>query len=82
MTASRKLFVSTIVGSILTGLYWIGFFYIAYGMTAGDTRPGTEASGARGTVTALFVWVGGFAVYMLLAWGWRRIDFRLARQDG
>lgn len=79
MTLSSKLLLSTLIGSVLTGLYWVGFFYVAYGLTGGDYRPGTGPSDTRRTMTAAFVWIGGFVVYALLAWVWRRIDFRLAR---
>ncbi len=80
MTTSRKLLFSTIVGSVLTGAYWIGFFAVAYGLTAGDYRPGTGPGDAQRSATAWFVWISGFAVYALLAWLWRRIDFKLAGQ--
>lgn len=70
--ATRLL--STVVGSLLTGLYWIAFFYVAYGLTAGDVSPGRPSSGVA---TAVLVYVGGFAIYAALAWAWRSIDFAL-----
>ena len=74
--------LSTFVGSALTGAYWLAFFALAYGLTAGDYRPGSPAEPTdwhRG-ITAWLIWGSGFAVYVVLAWGWRRLDFFLARR--
>ena len=69
--------LSTIVGSIVTGVYWIAFFYIAYALTSGDRRPGTPGGDSGGTVTAIIVYAIGFALYALVAWVWRSIDLKL-----
>lgn len=74
MSPFAKRLLSTVVGSILTGLYWIAFFYVAYGLTAGDPRPGEPAAGIGTTVA---VYAAGFALYALLAWGWRSIDLAM-----
>lgn len=81
MTTSHKLLLSTLLGSLLTGAYWIAFFAVAYALTAGDYRPGAGPSDSRGVTTAWLVWIIGFGIYAVLAWVWRRIDFRLAGRE-
>lgn len=78
MSISAKLVASTIIGSVLTGVYWLAFFALAYGLTGGDYRPGTGPSDGQRQIAAIVIWAMGFVVYAGLAWAWRRIDFRLA----
>ena len=73
-----KLWVSTALGSLLTGVYWLAFSFVAYGLTAGDHRPGTGPTDQQELATAWLVWISGFVVYAVLAWVWRRIDFSIA----
>lgn len=72
MSPLAKRLVSTLVGSLLTGLYWFAFFFVAYGITAGDPAPGTPASGIGLTIT---VHLAGLLLYAAFAWGWRSLDF-------
>ena len=83
MPRRAALLLSTIIGSALTGAYWLAFFALAYGLTAGDYRPGSpaEPTDLHRSATAWAIWGSGFAVYAVLAWAWRRLDFLLARRN-
>jgi len=75
----RALIISTIVGTIVSGIYWLAFFALAYGLTAGDYRPGTGPSDTQRSITAAAIWAAGFVGFAIIAWIWRAIDFRIAK---
>lgn len=83
MPRRMVLLLSILIGSALTGAYWLGFFALAYGLTAGDYRPGSpmEPTDFHRSLAAWLIWAAGFAVYAVLAWAWRRIDFSLASRN-
>ena len=79
MARRFALLLSTIAGTFISGAYWFAFF-VAYGLTMGDYRPGTGPSDTQRSLTSLAVWAGGFIGYAVIAWVWRAIDFRLAKR--
>ena len=72
-----RLIALTALGSILSGLYWFAYMWIAYGATAADYRPGSEPSDLYLRVKAFAVFMAGPLIYGLLIWGWRRVEQRL-----
>jgi len=74
------LLVSTLMGTAVTCVYWLAFFAVAYGLTGGDYRPGSEPSVWQRNITVWAVWGSGFFGYAIIAWLWRSLDFWLVNR--
>lgn len=84
MTTRGRLILSSVIGTAASAAYWWCFFAAAFVLTAGDYRPGApQPSETMRSLTAIAVFVAGFAIYAVATWFWRKMDFRLAgRKDG
>lgn len=63
----------TLAGSLLSGLYWLAFFFLAEAFTAGDQRAGAgigEVAMRARAAAAIVIGVVGYAFCMA---AWRRI---------
>lgn len=74
MKTRGLLLVSTVLGALLSAVYWIVLFQAVYALSARDTAPGLPAREA-GT-TPLLAGVAGFIVYVAIAWVWRALEIR------
>jgi hypothetical protein len=79
---ARKAFVA-LIASVLSGAYWLLFFYFAESYTAADYRPGTEPSEGFLRAKVAVVVLGGPLLYALLILLWQRTTSSLTgSRDG
>ena len=71
-----RLIASTLAGSVISGAYWFAYFWMAYGLTAGDYRPGSEPGAAYLPLKSFLVVVAGPVIYAAGVWVWRRGENR------
>lgn len=70
-----RLLASTILGAILSAVYWVVLFQMFYAMSAADYAPGmAQPEGIPGK--ALAIAIAGFAIYVGAAWLWRAMELR------
>lgn len=73
--------LSTIVASIVSGLYWFAYWISMYGLTAGDYAPGYRPDPVFMRVKVGLVLVAGPAIFAVGIWIWRAMEARLTKTD-
>lgn len=68
------LLLTTTLGAVLSGIYWVLLFQTVYSLSATDTAPGVPEREAG--MAPLLVGIAGLVLYVLLAWGWRWLEIR------
>ncbi len=69
-----RTWISTIVAAVLSGVYWLLFFFMAEGFTASDYRWDMQPSETYLTFKAAVVVVAGPLIYATLIVLWRRLE--------
>lgn len=68
-----RTWVSTIIAAVLSGVYWLLFFFVAEGFTASDYRSGMQPSEPHLTFKVAVVVVVGPLIYAGLIVLWRHL---------
>lgn len=75
MRSSLKLLISTIAGAVASALYWVILFQAVYSLSAQDYAPDVPEHQTSG-ILPLLLGIGGFVLYVVAAWLWRRMEMR------
>ena len=67
-----------LAASVLSGLYWLAFFFVAESIVAGDYRAGAAPGEGVLALRAGLVLVGGIGGFALCIAIWRRVRGRHA----
>ena len=70
---SGRRIAFNLAASILSGLYWLGFFFLAEAFTAADYRGGLEPSSRLLRAKGAAVVAAGVVGYALCMDAWRRL---------
>jgi hypothetical protein len=74
MGSRLGLLVSTVIGSVLSAVYWVVLFQAVYSLSATDSAPDLPQRDPG--AMPLLVGLGGFALYVAAAWAWRSAELR------
>lgn len=77
MSRRMKLAVSTIVAAVLSGVYWLGWFFFAETFMAADYQAGSEPSELVIRLRIAFALLIGPLLFAFLIALWRRLERRL-----